>query len=76
MDRLERLQQATCAIVRPAGTGPERVIGTGWLAMSPGTLVTAAHVVSALPPDDVRIRFPGSPTRAARVVAGPVFDRS
>ena len=74
MDDFQRLQQATCAVIGLSAEGSDIVLGTAWLARSPGTLMTAAHVVENIA-GKIRVQFPGSPVERASIKAGPVYDQ-
>jgi hypothetical protein len=91
VNRDERLQQATCSVIELTKAGGERVVGTAWLAMAPGTLVTAAHVLleeaqpssgvsGSRPPqvkpiDSIRVQFPSGSPHRVKLKAGPILDK-
>src|SRR6476660_8510198 len=76
MARFELLEQATCAILRtnPA-TGKDQVVGAAWLAMSPGFLLTAGHLLEGMRSGDtVRVRFPKGKPEIATIKHGPFVN--
>jgi hypothetical protein len=56
-------------------TGKDQAVGTAWLAMSPGFLLTAGHLLEGMRSGDtVRVRFPKGTPEAATIKHGPFVN--
>src|SRR4051794_11793213 len=86
MNLHERLQQATAAVIQVTADDRQTIIGTAWLARSPGTMITAGHVLfdsdgtfgqdpPLKPLESIRLKFLNGPLEKVRILAGPVLKR-